>query len=87
MDLKKIFRTGDDADEVEAIGEISWLDESGFWLLVAKNIEMATNNIYRMLKSENNSRDKDMYLKGELRGIQVAMIAIDKVKKNMQKKP
>jgi hypothetical protein len=87
MDLRKIWRSGDDADEVEAISEISWLEEAGFWRLVGQNIERTNGGIYRQLKSEANTRDRDMHLKGQLRGIQLAMLEIDKVKKNLQKKP
>ena len=83
--MKPFWRTGDEVEKLTAEQEIKWLDETGFWSLVAKNIEGVIKSIYSELKSESNTRDKDMFKKGELRGIQRAMIEIDRVKKNLQR--
>lgn len=85
--MKLFGRSTDEVDEIDAGAEIKWLEEKGFWSMVAKNIENAQNSIYIDLKKQSNTRDEDMFNKGQLRGIQRAMIEIDRVKTNLQRKP
>ena len=84
MSIKDFFRAGE-VEKLDAIGDVNWLKEIGFWSMVQKAIDKKTNDIHQRLSNPVSTHEADLLLKGELRGIKQALIEIDKVKNNVQR--
>jgi len=83
MSVKDWFRSGE-VEKLDAIGDINWLKETGFWSMVGKRIEKLKVDIHQDLGREGNDRDTDMFYKGQLRGVQRTIKEINKIKDGLQ---
>lgn len=85
MGLKeKLFRAGD-VERLDAVGDISWLNETGFWSMVTKKIEKTIASELNRLSNPNNTYEDDLIIKGTILGIKRAMKDIDTIKNSVQK--
>ena len=66
--MKLPWRTGA-IEQAQARGDISWLEDHGFWTLAGDLFMDMEDSLQKRLNQEGNPRDKDMYLKGQIKGV------------------
>lgn len=65
--MKAFWRTGE-IEKAKAASDIDWLEDKGFWTLAGKLFDQMETNLSMRLNQPSNTRDVDMYLKGQIHG-------------------
>jgi len=85
MTLSDILRKGN-IEQVKALADIPWLEDQGFWTLAGKLFERLETQLRNRLEQEANTRDEDMFLKGQLRSLKNVKYQLNKLITDLKSK-
>jgi len=71
---------------IRSRAELKVLEERGFGDELQKRFNDAVRNYYTRLESENNTRDMDMVIKGQIRGAKDMIVQINNLIKDLKPK-